>query len=663
MIAAGPSPRGRSGVDPAAAPAQEPFAIPRNDPARRNLRGFSGADRNPRLAHARAYRDRRPAARAERDRAAADALAAVQRGGDLDLPEDRLQRDPHLELRERRAEAAAHAAAERDPAELAGRAVEEALGTERVGLRIDALVVVHEVDAADQRRAGLVRVAADLDRLLDPPRLGDREHGAAAEDLLHGGLEVRGVVLDRRLGHARERGGRAHELLEAPRERRGGRLVPGDEQRDELVAQLAVGHRPAGLVARREQHGHHVVALHAGAAALVDQREDEGVGAVADLDEALPGGEPAEVAAEQRQQRERRRAEVEQLLQRGPQLVQLRPGGHAEHGAHHHLERQRLRALMERERRAGAPSRDLRRGDLLHHAREGAHALAVEGGQHQLALGEVLGAVEQQHGPRADDRLEHACALARVQDVGGRGEHLADLVGLREEDPLALGRAHVDREAIAVARAALLHERHGPQRPAEQVRRDRPRPGGGAHAADRRGASRYPAAAVTHRTLLLLVVLALALAGCGDDGETAAKATATPKATPTPSNTDLTKKPVVTVPDELPPDTLQKRDIVVGKGPVAKTGDTVSVQYVGVAWSTGQEFDASWDRGQPFTVKLGEGNVIKGWDEGIPGMRKGGRRELTIPAAQAYGAQGQPPIGPNECLRFIVDLVDLKKKG
>jgi peptidylprolyl isomerase len=163
---------------------------------------------------------------------------------------------------------------------------------------------------------------------------------------------------------------------------------------------------------------------------------------------------------------------------------------------------------------------------------------------------------------------------------------------------------------------------------------------------------------VTHRTLLLLAVLALALAGCGGgDGETAATATATPKATPTPSNTDLTKKPVVTVPDELPPETLQKRDIVTGTGPAAKKGDTVSVQYVGVAWSTGREFDASWDRGQPFTFKLGEGKVIKGWDVGVPGMRKGGRRELTIPYDQAYGAQGSPPsIGPNECLRFVIDL-------
>ncbi len=163
---------------------------------------------------------------------------------------------------------------------------------------------------------------------------------------------------------------------------------------------------------------------------------------------------------------------------------------------------------------------------------------------------------------------------------------------------------------------------------------------------------------MTHRTLLLLLIAVLALAGCGGgDNETSAKATATPKATPTPANTDLSKKPVVTVPDELPPDKLQIRDIVKGKGPKAKKGDKVTVDYVGVAWSTGAEFDASWDRGQPFPFTLGKGMVIKGWDEGVPGMQKGGRRELTIPADLAYGAQGSPPsIGPNECLRFVIDM-------
>ncbi len=153
----------------------------------------------------------------------------------------------------------------------------------------------------------------------------------------------------------------------------------------------------------------------------------------------------------------------------------------------------------------------------------------------------------------------------------------------------------------------------------------------------------------------------LALAGCGDDeGESAATTTATPKATATPDNTDVSKKPTVTVPDELPPDELQSVDIVKGKGKAAKKGDSVTVQYVGVAWSTGVEFDASWTAGQPFTFRLGEGKVIPGWDQGVPGMRKGGRRQLTIPAELAYGAQGSPPnIGPNECLRFIVDLEKL----
>jgi peptidylprolyl isomerase len=166
---------------------------------------------------------------------------------------------------------------------------------------------------------------------------------------------------------------------------------------------------------------------------------------------------------------------------------------------------------------------------------------------------------------------------------------------------------------------------------------------------------------VRHRTLLILVALVLALPGCGGGKESDAAATATPKPTVTPDNTDVTKKPNVTVPDELPPDTLQTVDIVKGKGPAAKKGDKVTVQYVGLTWSTSVEFDSSWDRGQPYPLTLGKGNVIAGWDKGIPGMRKGGRRQLTIPADMAYGAQGSPPkIGPNECLRFIIDLVKIR---
>ena len=185
-------------------------------------------------------------------------------------------------------------------------------------------------------------------------------------------------------------------------------------------------------------------------------------------------------------------------------------------------------------------------------------------------------------------------------------------------------------------------------RPAEQVQRDRTgarRQLLSGHSADRRRRSRYPAAAVTHRTLLLVLMLALALAGCGgsDGSESESAATPTPKATATPDNKDTSKKPVVTVPDELPPDEIQTEDIVKGTGPKAKKGDTVTMQYVGVAWSTGVKFDSSWDRGQPFTFKLGEGKVIPGWDEGIPGMQKGGRRMLTIPAERPMAPRARRP--------------------
>jgi peptidylprolyl isomerase len=81
---------------------------------------------------------------------------------------------------------------------------------------------------------------------------------------------------------------------------------------------------------------------------------------------------------------------------------------------------------------------------------------------------------------------------------------------------------------------------------------------------------------------------------------------------------------------------------------------------VGVAFSTGEQFDASWDRGQPLTFRLGAGRVIKGWDRGIAGMREGGRRKLVIPPELAYGSQGQGPIGPNETLIFVVDLVAIR---
>jgi peptidylprolyl isomerase len=100
------------------------------------------------------------------------------------------------------------------------------------------------------------------------------------------------------------------------------------------------------------------------------------------------------------------------------------------------------------------------------------------------------------------------------------------------------------------------------------------------------------------------------------------------------------------------------RDVVQGNGEEAATGDQVSVQYVGTSWSTGKEFDSSWSRNkEPFKFQVGSGMVIPGWDQGIIGMKVGGRRELVVPPDMAYGPQGQPPaIGPNETLIFVIDL-------
>jgi peptidylprolyl isomerase len=155
---------------------------------------------------------------------------------------------------------------------------------------------------------------------------------------------------------------------------------------------------------------------------------------------------------------------------------------------------------------------------------------------------------------------------------------------------------------------------------------------------------------------ILLACVALALAGCGDDEDSA-----TESATSTAAEASAEppqKKPKVTVPNGAPPKALETEDLVEGTGAEAKAGDQVTVQYVGVNYENGKEFDASWDRGEPFPFQLGAGMVIPGWDQGVAGMKVGGRRELVIPPDLAYGAAGSPPaIPPNETLVFVVDLV------
>ena len=119
-------------------------------------------------------------------------------------------------------------------------------------------------------------------------------------------------------------------------------------------------------------------------------------------------------------------------------------------------------------------------------------------------------------------------------------------------------------------------------------------------------------------------------------------------------------KPTVTIPQEAPPAELVKIDIIVGTGDEAVKGKNVSVHYVGVAWSNGQEFDASWNRGDAFEFRLGAGQVIQGWDDGVAGMKVGGRRQLTIPPDMGYGSRGAGGvIKGGETLVFVVDLLNV----
>jgi peptidylprolyl isomerase len=131
------------------------------------------------------------------------------------------------------------------------------------------------------------------------------------------------------------------------------------------------------------------------------------------------------------------------------------------------------------------------------------------------------------------------------------------------------------------------------------------------------------------------------------------------KVTPTAGEANLKRKPKVPKGSGSPPTSLVVQDLIVGKGKKATAGSTVSVQYVGVVFKNGNEFDASWSGkrpGQAFQFPLGGGQVIPGWDEGVVGMKEGGRRKLVIPPDLAYGAQGVPGIPPNSTLIFDVDL-------
>ncbi len=177
------------------------------------------------------------------------------------------------------------------------------------------------------------------------------------------------------------------------------------------------------------------------------------------------------------------------------------------------------------------------------------------------------------------------------------------------------------------------------------------------------------------RSIALLAAAALVVGACGDsedETDLPAAVPATPAQTDTATtpargtgaatrlgiSTDVSSKPEIPEPSGKPPTKLVTKDIVKGKGAAANAGDNLVVHYVGALFSNAEQFDASWGR-EPFTFTLGQGNVIPGWDEGIEGMKVGGRRLLIIPPDLAYGEAGQGSIGPNETLVFVVDLLNV----
>jgi peptidylprolyl isomerase len=174
--------------------------------------------------------------------------------------------------------------------------------------------------------------------------------------------------------------------------------------------------------------------------------------------------------------------------------------------------------------------------------------------------------------------------------------------------------------------------------------------------------------------LAAAATICLAIAGCGGSSSSSSgsaitvgaenstvekeilksSTASTPK---TPTSGPLSKEPAVTVPSGPAPAKLVIKDLIKGTGAAAKLGDSITVNYVGYLYKNGKVFDASWKRGEPSTFTLETGSLITGWTEGIPGMKVGGRRELIIPAALAYGAKGTNGIPANSPLVFVIDLL------
>ena len=161
-----------------------------------------------------------------------------------------------------------------------------------------------------------------------------------------------------------------------------------------------------------------------------------------------------------------------------------------------------------------------------------------------------------------------------------------------------------------------------------------------------------------------LAALSLVAAGCTEEKAEESGSAGAPKeseAAPA-TSAEPREKPKVEVPAGPPPKEIEVKDLIEGDGAPAEPGQQLTVNYVGVSYSNGKEFDSSFEAGQPLPpFRLGGGDVIPGWDQGLAGMKVGGRRQLTIPPELAYGETGRPPvIKPNETLVFVIDLLGVK---
>jgi hypothetical protein len=262
----------------------------------------------------------------------------------------------------------------------------------------------------------------------------------------------------------------AHDPLEGPGQRGRGGLVPGDEQGDQLVAQLLVGHPPAVLVAGLHEERQDVrsaleVLL---APAPPDLLEEQVVDRRQVLVEAGPGSlQPdREPEREDDEDHERALGRIEHALESVPQAVEALALLEAEDGPNDHVEGYGLHAGPDREGLPSRPALELPLGGLDDQLAVGLHPLAVEGGEHQLAMAHVRMLVEQKHGVRAHQRLEQHPPLAGVHQLGARLVDLLDQLGVGDEDHRPVD-AEADREDVAVALPALAHERRGPERPAQ----------------------------------------------------------------------------------------------------------------------------------------------------------------------------------------------------